>query len=380
MTGLWINHFAIYHPQEVYCWLLQFPRSQLHHSHLKRMDNCTFNISTLADVSAVIASAMALLSLVMCVVALIIMMYYKLYHLFIYRLILYLFVSFVIDALGDVVQLPILLWLYQDVQGMANDGHVCRSLFAVQLYSMWNVQLFLTFMTAELFSMTLLSVEFKKVEKLLVPTFFVLPAMFPLVLLIFYEAGKFQWCEVVTNDNVTTLYTNLALKKYNAIAEIVLVLICLTAIVVVISYLACRSVQSFLARTNSETRHLLLGNRHQYAKALRESFPFMMYPVTILLTLLLYYFSFTSCNNVIVILRTPIGANVGSIASATFFLHIKILGRRRRNMFRRRQSDAELSSYARQFSERQKFTSIGSITATHVTDFEPPGESDLESS
>ena len=344
------------------------------------MENCAVNISTLAEISAVISSAMALLSLAMSAMALIILIYYKLYHLFIYRLILYLFVSFLIDGLRDSVQLPGVLWLYQYVQKEAYVGHFCRFLFAVELYSMWNVQLFVTLMTAELFSMTLLSVELKKAEKLVVPACFVLPAIFPLFLLIFYEAGKLQWCEVMTNDNVTTLYTNLQLKKYNAIAEIGLAVTCLVAIMTVMSYLACRSIQTFPARRNSERWYLLLENRQTYSKALRESCPFAIYPVTILLTLLLYYFSFTTCNETVVALRTLVGVNVGNIASVIFFIHIKTLGKRRRNMFRRRHNDAEPSSFVRRFSERQKFTPIGSITATHVTDFESPGESDLESS
>ena len=70
--------------------------------------------------------------------------------------------------------------------------------------------------------------------------------------------------------------------------------------------------------------------------------------------------------------------STGTISSIVFFIHIKILGQRRRNVFRNRSHNTAPSNTLQEIDEGQQITVADSVTATHVTDFDPLGDSDVE--
>ena len=70
--------------------------------------------------------------------------------------------------------------------------------------------------------------------------------------------------------------------------------------------------------------------------------------------------------------------STGTISSIVFFIHIKILSQRRRNAFRNRSHNTASSNTIQEINDGQRITVAGSVSATHVTDFNPPGESDVE--
>ena len=61
-----------------------------------------------------------------------------------------------------------------------------------------------------------------------------------------------------------------------------------------------------------------------------------------------------------------------------FFIHIKTLGQRRRNVFRSSSHNTPPSHTIQEVNEEQRITVVGTITATHITDFDPLGDSDVE--
>ena len=314
------------------------------------MYNCTVEDCTLLC----IYYAMSTLSLVMCMVAIAVMIYYKFYRSFNYRLILYLLISFLINALITMIGYTLGL-LFDTIM------HILDSMF---LSSVWNIQLCIAFMTAEIFSMVIFSVELRKAEIPLTIACFTLPLV-----------------ELVEID--------LAGKKkdfstYNAILGMVVAGICAIATAITLIYLVYHGLRRHTTSNNNEEQHLLHAKhtRQRYQNALKESLPFIIYPAMILLWLLMYYIviyktQLQSTNNFFEAYNV-FDASTGTISSVVFFVHIKIVGQRKRNAFRNRSHYTTSSHRMQEMNEGQRITVAGSVTATHVTDFDPLGDSDVE--
>ena len=154
--------------------------------------------------------------------------------------------------------------------------------------------------------------------------------------------------------------------------------VCSVVIAITLFCLAYQSLRRRAIGNNNEEQHLLhQQTRQRYRNALKESLPFITYPVTILLWLLMYYTQIFT-GNITNTAYSALDANIGTISSIVFFTHIKIIGRRRRNLFRNRSRITEPSNTIQEINEGERITIAGSVTATHVTHFDPLGDSDVE--
>ena len=323
-----------------------------------QMYNCTVEDCTLCFVYCAVAT----LSVVMCMVAIAVMTYYKFYYSFNYRLILYLLVSFLIKALITVIAFSLLLLLDND------SSYFDATIVIVSIcwYSTWNIQLCITFMTAEIFSMVLFSVELQKVEIPVTIACFTLPLV-ELVGIRLNEQRDLA-CEQFVQ-----------FSKYNAILGMVVAGICAIAIAITLICLAYHGLRRRAINNNNDEQHLLHQHtRQRYRNALKESLPLIINSVMILLWLLVYNYFIFNITSILSMALDVSEASTGTISSIVFFIHIKILGQRRRNIFRNRSHHTPPSHSTEEINEEQRITVAGSITATHITDFDPLGDSDVE--
>ena len=128
-------------------------------------------------------STLSILSLVICIVGIFVLVYYKLYHSYHYRLVLYLFISFLIKAIVN---------RDQYISNLYVDGCMYWS-------SIWNIQLCTAFMTADIVSTTMFSLKLRKAEVPLTIACFTLPLV-----------------ELVIGTRVTDTVKILRFFQYNA--------------------------------------------------------------------------------------------------------------------------------------------------------------------
>ena len=328
-------------------------------------------------INYLICSILAILSLVLCAIAIAILIRYRLYFAFNYRLVLYLLIPSIIIAITRFSNnltstiIPITLagpWS-------------CNVISSVEVYGVWSLQLLTTFFAVELFFMVVFSTELRKAEVIVVVACFslpVAPAIFPLIL-----STNFGFsCENTGDSNSTTLIRNsntTQFFQYNDILGMVITGTCFVAIATVMSCLAYRGLRKHLIGKHNEEQDLLyeqIGRRYQ--TALKEILPFTIYPVSIQFSHLMFYVYIHVCSIVVTCLYLLIFASFGAIVSTIFFIHIKILGRQRRNKYRNRPHGPGHRSTFRRINEGESITAAGSITATHVTDFTPITESDMD--
>ena len=333
-----------------------------------------------------ISSMLAILSLAMCIVAIATLIYYKFYRSFNYRLVLYLLISFFLDALTTCLVLSLTWYYYSKTAKLPFiEELICIVMYIVKFYCMWNMQLFVAFMIAEVFSMAIFSVELRKVEVPLVLACFVLPVIV-LIFPVYYERGFLSSCLPVIEENITAtpaMNSTPPIVQYCVIPGIVVTGVCAIAIATAISHLAYRSLRCCASSSSSsEGESLLMSQyvvRKKYCNALRETLPFTLYPIVSQFVLLLLYLNVMLCELEVKYMFAFAVVSMGSMASAIFFIHIKTLGRRKRNIFRNRSSVIVTSTKrVKPINEGEAFASIGSITATNVTHFDPLGESDIE--
>ena len=317
--------------------------------------------------------ALSILSLLMCTAAITAIVYYKFYRSFNYRLILYLLISFLIEAIFTSTAYTKNLFIHADKcfeDLITPDMDKC-----MYWYTIWNIQLCLAFMTGQIFTMVIFSVELQMGEVALTLACFLLPVVGSAI--------------AVHSD----------LEEYVEVLGLIVTGCCVVAIVVILFCLACRGLQRHAIGNNNEEQHLLHErSKRRYQNALKESLPFIIYPLIILIWLLTYYltildgsddktngsndktnrFNDKNTEPFYMYIFFVLEANIGTVSSIVFFMHIKILGQRRRHTFRNRHCVAEPNSNLQQINEGQKMTAAGSVTATHVTHFDPLGDSDVE--
>ena len=342
-----------------------------------QMSNCTFSNSTLLDVVHLLGAVLSMLSLIMCIVAIAILVHYKLYRLFNYRLILYLIVSFLIKSTSNSLELPF-FWNQPYLMKHQYTYNLCQAVGFIGMYSFWSMQLCIAFMTAEIFSMIIFSADLRKVELPLTLACFSLPIPIAIVAIVqqtTFGLGKYFWCVGIVNNHGTTFWTDF----YKFVLPTMIIMgICTISIATAMFWLACRAFQWIFISNNDDDRYLLHSQARKYKKALKETLPFSIYPIVLQLVLFLFYLQLMQCKKGVLYVHTFIVGSIGSIASTIFFVHMKALGRHRRNIFRNRSPTLVPSERVEPINEGQTFTAIGSVTGTHITDFDPLTESNVE--
>ena len=209
-------------------------------------------------------SISAIISIVTCVLAIAVMIYFKFYRSFNYRLILYLLISFLLYAIS-LTSISILALVFSCLD--SSDDLLIISNF-VGTYSLWNILLCIAFMTAEIFSMVIFSVELRKAEILISTTSFILP--------LYLASASAMLLDGYTFFTVTYLL------------GVIVGGVCVIAIAIALIVLAYHSLRGcVICNHDNEGQHLLPQHtRQRYRTALKEILPFIIYPIVSFLWLL----------------------------------------------------------------------------------------------
>ena len=231
--------------------------------------------------------------------------------------------------------------------------------------------------------MVMFFVELRKAEVPLTLACFCLPlvvAIFPLV----PGADHLSWCTLnVTEQAVYSSAVHFI--KYNMILGMATTGLCFVAIVTATLCLAYHSLRWHFSRSSDEELSLLQEHdslrertKKRYQKALKESLPFAIYPIVCHFVLLIYYLDVVECHiKAMFYLFVFMHVSIGCTSSIIFFVHVAILGRRKRNKFRKKSSRVLVcGSKLQAIQDEDVFTSSGSMTWTNVTGSEPPTDSD----
>ena len=321
------------------------------------MVNCTAEVCSLLG----IYYAASAISVVMCMVAIVVMIYYKLYRSFNFRLTLYLFISLLINTLIPMIVFALELFL-------DTTDSIVDYLDSLFWYPVWTIQLCIGFMTAVIFFAVIFSVELRKAEIPSTIACFTLPLV-ELVGIKFHEQTE-------------------QFSKYNVILGMVVASICFiaTAIVLIYNVYMRQCLRRHAISNNNEEQHLLHAEptrqRYTYRNAQKEILPFIVYPAMILLWLLMYYIFVSnapprSTDNTLEAYNV-LDASAGTLSSILFFVLVRIHIQHRRNALRSGSDNTESSHDLRETNEGQKIMVAEGVTATHVTHFDPLGDSDVE--
>ena len=332
------------------------------------MADCNFSNSTFLAVNS-IKSMLSVTSLVMCVLAIALLTYYKLYCSFHHRLILYMLIAFLIDTIAGGLQIPF-IWYRTRISEHQTIGNLCDAVSFIELYCAWNIQLSVAFMTAEVFTFIVFSKELQKAEVPLTVFCFAAPLVVPISRLVQrtdYGMEEYYWCGFAAVGNDTEQKKDFF--KY-ILPGIAIMGVCSIALAIAMVWLAYWSLQGYFKSRKEERQHLLVHkNAASFKKALKQSLPFIIYPAVFDIALILIYLNLIRCFQQVLYIYVIIRGGIGSLASTIFFVHVKALGPHKRNMFKRKSSDASPTSRVGVINESQE--------GAHDTTFYPLGESDV---
>ena len=119
--------------------------------------------------------SLAVASTILCVAAVILLVYKKLYKSFNYRLILYLLVASIINSVTDTLQMPFYWYCPEDLFSKPGRKNFCQTLGYLEIYCSWNLLLAISFINVEIFALFTYKHQLRKVEIPCTVTCFILP-------------------------------------------------------------------------------------------------------------------------------------------------------------------------------------------------------------
>ena len=306
----------------------------------------------------VIYYALSMSSVAMCAMAIVYMIYYKFYCSFNYRLVLYLLISFLLNTL--MVMIANTLEIFLDPE---STPPILDSLF---WYPTWTIQLCIGFMTVVIFFMVLFSVELRKAEIPSTIACFALPLV-ELVGIKFHEQ-------------------TMQFSRYNAVVGIAVAGICTIAMATTLIYVVYMYywLRRHAISNNNEEQHLLHAEppRQRSQNTQKEILPMILYPATFLIWLFVYYLLIYNIHldptTHSLEAYNVMDASAGLLSSIAFFVHVIINQQRRKNALGSESHNTASSHGLRETDEGQIITVAEGVTATHVTHFDPLGDSDVE--
>ena len=267
--------------------------------------------------------SLAIASAILCVAAVILLVYKKLYSSFNYRLILYLLIASIINSVIDTLQMPFLWHCPEDLNKKAGLRDFCQTLGYLEMYCSWNLLLTIFFISVEVFAMFVYKHQLTNLEIPCLVICFLLPC--------FIAAVPFftRSYDLVDHFCGPRLYRNeqdldWALLYVWYVPGLIIAGVSAILIIVAILKLAY---QLYQMRTldNPERERLLNHDQENYSKALKESIPLVGYSVTWLVLLLTDILSLSSSGSkavgVIRYISDTMQGFMGGISAGMFFIH-----------------------------------------------------------
>ena len=213
-------------------------------------------------------------SFIMCVIAISVVMFLKLYKYFVYRLALYQVSACLIFSVSE--SLVMMNYNYNGTEPF----HVraCLATAFLMQYTMWMKLLFTLCLMFHLFCLAVCFKNFEKLECLyiLLPLLLpIIPSCIPFIYHFYGIAGAWCWIQAWHNDCPSERYKNGIIEQFTLwygplFFSLVLCLIAVTTIVLVLVGRAC-------LRQQNEAEPLIAENRNK--KALKELLPLLVYPI-----------------------------------------------------------------------------------------------------
>ena len=215
-------------------------------------------------------------SFIMCLIAVSVVMYLRLYKYFVYRLALYQVSACIIFSVSEVLVLMNLGY------NETNSFHIraCLATAFLMQYTMWMKLLFTMCLMFHLFCLAVCLKHFKKLEyfyillPLLLP---IIPSCIPFIHHFYGLAGAWCWIQAWDHDCPSKMYKNglgiveqFTLWYGPLFVSLTLCLIAVIMIVLVLVRRACR-------RQQNEAEPLIAENRNR--RALQELLPLLVYPI-----------------------------------------------------------------------------------------------------
>lgn len=339
----------------------------------------------------------AFISAIACSVALFLMIYFKLYKRFTYRLVLYLLVSVLTYSVINFIQLPV-AWYNPASKVLVG---FCKFIAFSTEYISWNLLLLTLFTVIQLFSLVVCFTELKAIERPYILFSFFVPLLFSLIPFVTDTYGPSgPWCWIEKQDKNCNAKVGI-IEQYTLWYGPVIFIMCayLIAIMIISLILFYRAYKNKAHDVNADNanaqRHDIVGkeripliakeydNSVTYKTSLKETLPLLAYPV-------IFFFI-----NILALTDRTVRAITGDspfwlltlhafwntvwglFAATTFIIHLAILGKERRVMLRegkhnKRQCACEALHQKQTIHEPTQFELVGTVTATHETEFCPP--------
>ena len=330
----------------------------------------------------------SLLSAIACSVALVVMIYLKLYKWFNYRLVIYLLVSTLNYSIINTTQLPV-AWYDPDNKSLVR---FCQFIAFSTEYFIWNVLLLTLPMGFQLFSLVMCFEELKSMEQCYLLFSFFFPLLFswiPLVTGSYGPAGPWCWIKgpIVNCSKEAGIIEEYTLWYGPMTLIMCAYLIAIIMIGLTLCYRAYRKKTSnrkwnktnYNENVHTETTSLLMkeyDNSDTYKKSLKETVPLLAYPVVFfiinglaLMDRIIQTFT-GDAPFWLLALHAFLNTLWGFFAALTLLIHLAILGKKRCGKLRQDRHEALESSV----HEETNFEIAATPTATHVTEFVSPEE------
>ena len=281
-----------------------------------------------ADIDIARASV-SLASAILCVAAVVLLVYSKLYSSFNYRLILYLLIASIINCVVDTLQVPFSLYGRDEVSLTPKQTSFCHALGYLEVYCSWNMLLTTSFFIVEIFTIVTCEYQLIKLEIPCTTACFGLPCLISVVPiftesygLVEYYCGLKQYKDDDCND------PDPIIKYIWVIPGFVVAGINLILILVAVLSLAYKLHK--IKSLNTPEREELIAKHDQecYSKALKEILPLVVYPVTVLVLLIIESLnpinSDSTATHVFNCISDVLSGCMGGISAGTFFIHFLV--------------------------------------------------------
>ena len=336
--------------------------------------NCT--IDGLIHSIRIIKLILPIVSLLSCIGAISLFIYYQFYRSFNYRLILYLLLSHLVKAVINCLQL-FYIWGVSEVPNDIASDSFCLSLALMNVYCIWNVELTTAVIIVEVFLMIVFSYELQNEELVLLSICFYFPMLAAVVPLgpNSYGTDRFHSCGFKIHNDCDYSITEI-IEDYvfgMIIAFICIVMITTAMCSLVYHYVRLRSTD----RTPDEDDSMHKQAKRKYLAAFKQTLPFAMYPILSFVSFVLYCIHLiTHTATTFDFISLIVAGSVGSLSAAVFFIHVYLLGSTRRNVFKYHRRGFKSVAV---INEGQRFATEGSMTWTNFTHTEMPPETCIES-
>ena len=275
-----------------------------------------------------VRSSLSVVSTILCVAAVVLFAYNKLYRLFGYRLILYLLIASMMNSVVDSLQMS--FYWYGPEQLKPGLKSFCQVLGYFEMYCSWNGLLTIFFINADIFAVATYRHELTKVEKTCTAACFGLPffiALVPLPSKKNYDLVG-HYCVLWPYKGDSCNETNPFLMYTWLIPGMLITGISAILTTVAVIGLVYQLKQMKLLKTPEREELIAKKYQEKYSCVLRQTLPLVIYSLTFLVLLIVDVLCLIhpdkKTSHVVEYVSNVLTGCVGGSSATVFFIHFGI--------------------------------------------------------